>query len=815
MLAAAGHLLAATVTEFTEERFEWGRWPHGWSAVLTVGVVAAACYAVIWLYRNERGNASGRWRGALAGLRLIVLGVLLVIWLEPTLVRYLHRRVDAYTLVLVDRSASMQIEDEPLRGTASEGGPERVISRSEWSRRFLMAENWAALRRLAERNAVKFVAFGDSAEALATIPQGGRESETPEDAEADPLARVAWPEPTAPATDIGQAVRWAIESLAGAPVAGIVLISDGVITRGEDVESLSAFLRQRGIGVYAVGVGDPTPQKNARIVELTAPRNVFVDDPFEIVARAEAEGLEGQVLVAELYERSEREASEGPGRLVATQRASISADGEVPLLRFQRRVPQPASLTYVLRLVPQPGEWVTQDNEATTVVRVQDNRLRVLIVAGAPGWEYRLLTRLLERDRTIDVSCWLQSAERRAVRDGNTVIDHLPRRPEEIYEYDVIVLLDPDPREFDAGLCETLARWVTEHGGGLFFQASRKYSPAFLRSAASAALREVLPVEVDPAYADLVFNSLGAYQQTAWPVLVPERALDHPLVQQADDAATNAAVWARLGEVYWHYPLVRAKPLAVVLMEHANPQMRSADGPHVLYAAQYAGAGRTAFLAFDGTWRWRRFGEGYHARFWISAVRYLAAGRLLGGESRGVIRFDRDPCELGGSVRVSARLLDANYQPMRAPRVQAVWRTPDGESEPFVLHAVVDRPGWYEATYVPRALGLHEIRVALSGGPQKPPVELRGRLSVTPPNIELARARMDREALEELAGATPGGRYFSTAEAPALLEAIPARQEELVIPSAPVPLWDRGWVLALLVAALGCEWAVRKLLKML
>ncbi len=33
--------------------------------------------------------------------------------------------------------------------------------------------------------------------------------------------------------------------------------------------------------------------------------------------------------------------------------------------------------------------------------------LRVLLVAGAPTWDYRLVQTLLSRDKTIGLSCWL------------------------------------------------------------------------------------------------------------------------------------------------------------------------------------------------------------------------------------------------------------------------------------------------------------------------------------------------------------------------------------------------------------------------
>ena len=81
-----------------------------------------------------------------------------------------------------------------------------------------------------------------------------------------------------------------------------------------------------------------------------------------------------------------------------------------------------------------------------------EDQLRVLLVAGRPSYDYRHLTRLLERDRTIELSCWLQSADAHAVRDGNKTLVALPREPAEVFAYDALILLDPDPDELDGRL---------------------------------------------------------------------------------------------------------------------------------------------------------------------------------------------------------------------------------------------------------------------------------------------------------------------------------------------------------------------------
>ena len=117
---------------------------------------------------------------------------------------------------------------------------------------------------------------------------------------------------------------------------------------------------------------------------------------------------------------------------------------------------------------------------AGNVARVIAQKPRVLFIAGNAGKEYRYLKNHLTRDTTLSVSCWLQSADAAFNQEGDAPLTTLPKTEQELFGYDVIVMLDPDPREFDAAWAKLLARFVGDHGGGLAFIASNKFTTDFL-----------------------------------------------------------------------------------------------------------------------------------------------------------------------------------------------------------------------------------------------------------------------------------------------------------------------------------------------
>ncbi|MFQ5410751.1 MAG: hypothetical protein ACE5EC_00580 [Phycisphaerae bacterium] len=849
MLTADSHILAAgTTTVAVDEVFEFARWSSG-NALLVGGLLTgAALYAVVWMYRREaRGRIGPRLRWSMVVARVCALLLLGLIGLEPVLVKNIHRRLDAVTLVLVDESASMSLADryrreaDARRAEAAIGPipPDGAI-RTSLCERLLWGKKSQWLRSLTEKNDVKLFSFGDTLIEQGLIPRQPSPPVPTEDGDTratsqprstpdgDPSIRFT---PEGAATDIGMAVRGAIDSVAGAPIAGLVILTDGGFNRGEAPSVVGRFLKHRQIPLVAIGVGDPAEPVNVRVTRVAAPRSAFKNDPFRITVRIEAEGVGDEGFKLELLERRVGETDRATP--VETRTIHPDADGRFAPVVFERKVAEPGMLSYLARVVPLPFESVTTDNqrEVLPAVRILDDKMKVLLIAGSPSYDYRFLARLLERDETVDLATWLQSADILAVRDGNTVITELPNTIEALNHYDAIILLDCDPREFDPTWGSLAATFVSDHGGGLLVAAGNKYTGSFFRSPNMLSLVEVLPIVPDPE-AEIVINDLGHYQTRSWPILIPEDAGDDPILRLSDNPAETRAIWSLLGQVYWHYPVRREKPVARALMRHSNPRRINAFGPHVLFATQFVGTGRTAFLGINATWRWRRFDETYFNRFWIQTLRYLVEGKLLGGRARGQILTPKEQYDLGESVVLTVRALDEHFNPLLMPELDLLVRrgdTPpaaDGSvrasdeaaSQTVALSPIPGRYGYYEGRFVPGTVGLFKLRLdlpsAAAGGAGADSIE--HEIVVTKPDVEMRNTAMNRPGLKEFVEtASVTGRYLEIDEARQAAELIEDCSRTFVVRGRPRPLWNNTVVFSILIALLTLEWILRKKAKLL
>ncbi|MHB1156420.1 MAG: vWA domain-containing protein [Phycisphaerales bacterium] len=328
--------------------------PQSWRVFVLLAAAAAVAYGVVALYRRETGQIPLRWRLALAGVRLLILALILLILLGPALAISTHRTVEPVVVVLVDDSLSMSVRDRtPAPGSAAgnsnPASQSTGITRLQIVERLLTADHQKFLRDLTSRGQVRVMTFSHAVTLRQTLPAESetRQGEFIRPAEPDtpgssaPLPR-GQPVPplsaTGQATDLAGAMRDAVRSLAGRPVAGIVLITDGQNTEGDDPLVAADELASQSIPVYPIGIGDPAPPRNLRLVELWAPDSVFRDDPFLIQVQVAAEGFAGRTIPVRFSLQSVNpDGSAGPSTILETRNVTFTSDNDTQRLRLEHR----------------------------------------------------------------------------------------------------------------------------------------------------------------------------------------------------------------------------------------------------------------------------------------------------------------------------------------------------------------------------------------------------------------------------------------------------------------------------------------------
>ncbi len=796
--------------------FVWTHAPRSWWVFVMVAVVVALLWAVAALYRRELNACPPRIKMFLAGLRISTLLLLAVVWLGPGLAVSTQRVLEPYVVLLIDESLSMSLKDrypddevaEQVAAALSkrvdevrDQMPQRVVLVDH----ILNRDDALLVRELAALGKLRVLGFDGNVQQRQVIDY---DSDNPDASSIKPLRTN---EPVGTSTNIAQAVREALRSVSGSPIAAVVLITDGQNTEGDDPRMIADIARGQRVPLYTVGIGDPAPPRNLRVAEVWAPDSVFRDDPYLVQAQLRADGMTAATAEVQLIEHAVMpDGSLGEARSLQTKTASIG-EGDARV-SFEHTPTDAGNYIISVRITPQAGELLEADNERSINVKVLSDQARVLLVAGSPTWEYRMVSTLLMRDETTELSCFLQTMPSDMRQDGNTVINKLPVTAEELFEYDVLIFMDVNPSAFDQAWLDLLATFLGEHAGGFMWMSGPQYTAQFLSHFKTRQMTELLPVRIGELAA-MDIEALMMTHTTAWPLRVTATGADHALLRLDKNPTINRQMWEAMPGVYWSFPAQQAKPAAQLLIEHSDPRLNRREGARPLLVAGQYGPGRTIYMGFAGTWRWRKLGEKYFDQFWIQTVRYLVEGRLLGGRKRGRIATDRDVYAAGKRVTITARLFDTAYEPLELPMVNGQVRSPGMADREVQLHAVPNQPGQYQGNLIASHVGLNELIIKLSdddGGT----VRLGRQFTVELPRVELADSRLDRQLLVDMAERS-GGRYFQIDQVRELPKSIDAPTESIVIRGRPIELWDTSRVLILLVILLSVEWALRKRFKLL
>lgn len=808
----------------SDVHFTFVNLPQSWQALLLIFLLIAGGVAIYWLYRREMETCPTWVKAVLASLRIGVLLLLALIWLEPAIAYTRIRVRDPIICVLRDSSQSIAKEDsyadDALRqkvasvlGVNVQSLAASPKSRAEIINHLLAKDEQAFITELRKRGGVRIIDFSEKAVALESLPRiksGENESATSNNTASKKVTPLT---PEGRATDIEQAIR---EALALNPLAGIVLFSDGQHTGdNKPLYDIADQARDKGVPIFAAGFGDPTVSRDLKIKRVLVRDTVWKDEFFELSFTIAGQRIERQDIEVEVFgarKVEDPDADQPLGERVASKKITLPENGQITdKVRLEAK--EAGQFVYTAVVKPLFDESDETNNQlASGVVAVRsDDKMRVLMIAGAATWDYMMVERLLEREKNIDLSVWLQSLDKDRTQPGNIQIDSLPSKKEELFEYDAILLFDPNPDEFSSEWLQLVRdEYLRKHAGGLMYLAGPKYSNQFLTGTRTGLLADMLPVRFGDVRGAEVLEILSAQPQE-WPMRIVHANLDHPVMSLSDDASDSLFRWESMPGVYWSYPAEDVRPTAAVFLEHSNPAYWNDQSARPLMAAGRFGAAHTVYIGFNGTWRWRRIGIGaeYFDRFWIRAVQHLADGRKHGNKGRGYVLADREVYDVGQNVRISAQLLDASYNDLVAARVEATLTSPGSAPQTIMLDKIEGQPGKYEHSVKARRTGLYTLKVNLPTSAGEEDVDIRATYEVKMPDIEDEQDWLNENLLTEIANRSGGG-YYAIDKLMEIPAAIPDASEQVEIPGKPLRLWDKWLMLVLLVGLLCVEWAVRK-----
>jgi hypothetical protein len=819
-------LLAADSTgAFRAIEYDLPETPFEWTVCL--GVLALMLIFGVRILLRDTAELNRFWRYFLMTLRISALVGLIVVALNPQERTQKLAYRPSQVAVLVDRSLSMKFPETQAGPNDSESdATDNSNSDDSRTRSGAVAEllgDSGLLDELRKNHSVSVYSFDsalngphaafrsqDPRATAKTALAGAASASDPSDAE----AQFDWEQivdPTGLETRLGESLLELIRSTSGTSLSGIIVITDGASNSGIDPAKAIEAAKELKARVVTVGVGSRRQPVNLQIASIQAPSDVHVGDAFEISAFVQAQGLAGKGAKVELLGRPED--SEGDAKSLGTKDIVLSDDGLPVRVSFEQLENVAGEWEYFVRVRSdqQIVELSEGDNERRKSISVVDRKTRVLMIAGGPMRDYQFVRNMLYRHSAIQTDVWLQTADAAGAvsQEANRILTSFPESKYELFDYDVIVGFDPDWNRLTPEQLGLVSEWVFAQAGGLVVVAGDVYSSSLASDASLEKIRELYPVVLNR------FVNANSSSQTviqSWPFEFTREGKEAGFLQITEEQVSSAEVWKEFQGVYSAYPTSGAKAGATVYAYFSDPRTQSASGLPVLLASQYYGAGRVIYLGSPEMWRMRSIDEVYYDRFWTKSIREAGQARLKRGNNRGTLLLERNQFVLGQTVRVRAQLTDPQFNPLTAESVLAEVFDPDGRpmTPPVRMQRDANRAGQFVGSFRVSSPGVWRIDVPIpqSGN------QLSEKIDVVLPNLETDNARQNAQLLRRIAEDT-GGAYFPLSEAATEVpKRLPNRGEEFQIDQQLKTLWDREWLMYLLIGLLSIEWLTRKLLKL-
>jgi hypothetical protein len=805
------HLLGIDHAPWGEGGADWHvqflSFPRHGGAVLLLAAVAFAAWGVLYLYRRENRNLSLPIRVMLATLRMVVLLGVVSMLLEPVLVFTKQEFVPSNLLVLTDRSSSMDLRDAytdagsaaRLSAALKLSGPEQLREKTRLDLSTMLLRS-GLIEKLAANGdrIVKPMAF-----TAQVLP----------DATTRPTTAPVKDDVDRTTTALGTAIRQAISTHRGQPIAGVLVLTDGQSNAGEPPAKAAEFAASEGVPVVAVAMGTPEGPRNAKLTKLEASPVAFVRDPSPVRVIVESRGMNK----ADASVVLERSRDGGPWEEVARQQITLQENGSLQEVPFDIKEDRPTKLALRARLEDTGVELTKDDNATSGEMRIIRQKIRVLFIAGSTFPEVEFVRTAILRDSSLSASTWLQTADAQYEHPGNPAIKRLPITADEINEFDCIVMYDPDPSLWPDNFPQLLADFVSKAGGGMVYVAGERTTRTLFEGGTddpSRAWVRMLPVVSEPGlYRTDVSMKLSS--QSPWRLEITPEGKADPIFQFDKTPEKNEAILSNLPGMFWHYPATRAKPGATVLARHGDPRMRNEHGPHVLLATQLVGPGRTFFVGFDSTYRWRYLDEQYFDGFWARMIDRAGRGKQLGGRYPYTLTMDRATYRPGSQATITARFENLSDLDAGVDTLSGEVEVGDKPAIPLTLSPRAGERGVFEASFTIAQAGPHFVRAWQGDSDAKnaagaKPVTLQFDADL--PNLEYERPGIDLATLQQVASITHGG-VFDASQADQIAAAFRVGKIARVLEDRK-EIWNAPLIFGTILAALFAEWVLRKKYRM-
>jgi len=709
---------------------------------LLVFVLFVAILFSYFIYKHTIPPVNRFFRMVLFCLRSLALIVLIILLFHPILSirhKYLQKQSVA---ILVDKSRSLQIKDSN-------------VERADLINSILKDGIWEELN---EDFSLHLFPFSNTIDTTFTI---------------DNIDSLKY---DGEGTDISGALEISKSRLLNQFYSNAILISDGIFNMGENPEF---YAQQYGSPIQTIGVGDPTEKKDIVLNQVLTNDVVYANNRIPVDVTISHIGFKGKKIQVLLKQDN---------KIIDQQNLTLEDDNLEKHVKLSYLTEEPGFQKYQIDIPVLSEEFTRRNNTRNIVVKVLESKMRILLLAGEPGLDFKFIKRALEVDENIELTSLVQR------KDGgfyprinlNSIIQK---------DFQLFIFLGfprwTIPRSFSNFLSDKLIKQKKP----LFFFQGNNQNATTLRQ-----FTEILPFDI------------GSRPQTVREVVVNPTILgeDSPIVLLTDNRSENQKNWNDLPPIFTFVSNFTPFADSDILLD-INPILSNlpASGNYrkPILISRTFGEQKTLVFLGQGLWRWdfMMWGVGKSNNLLLTFLERSVRWLITRDELKRV-RFTTDKMiyQSGNQVYMQAQVYTDDYRPVENASVD-LQVLHENEQQEFHLESLGN--GKYQTQFRVFEGGDYIFQGEAKRGDQFFGADT-GNFSVGEFDVEFQQTKMNENLLQKVAQLS-GGKYFTPQNFREVANELPVENKEQ-IRIQEINLWNEWLVLILFLLLLAFEWIIRR-----
>ena len=682
----------------------------------------------VYVYRYTIPAVSRAKKILLVTLRTLALLLLLFVIFEPILTLTKKILLEPVNLIFVDNSRSIQIKD----GTHREESIDNFLKEANSNNLFSNS---------------KLYSFGNNVK-----PAG-----------IDSLSKINFSEGSTNFSKIFSKVK---EDKSN--ISSVIIISDGVITDGANPLYTAEKLN---IPVFTVGVGDTTRHKDIEIKNVLYNEYIYAQTPTIIQGTILNNGFGNQSTTVSFYEND---------LLLEQKTIKLSADG-VQNINFTYTPQNGGEKKLTIEISHLEGEFTSANNKKIFYLNVLSNKIKALIISGAPSADLSFIKNTLMEDKNLTVNSITQIGQNNFLEKNN--------RKELIDSSQILFLIGFPTGETPDELLNEVYTAVNNKDKPFFITLSGKTDFSKLKQ-----LQKELPFTAA--------NPLPGFTEVQPNISTAES--DNPLIQNNAPAPIEA--WNNLPPVLQPTAGYNSKPEDEVI---STVKINNVPINSPLIVTRILGSKRSIAVLAKDIWKWKLQTADDNLNlfdnFILNSVKWLNTSEK---QRQVTIRTTKKNYSSGEEIDFTGQVYDETFNPVSDAEVKV---QVNGEKENYNLTLNAAGNGLYQGNLQINKSGNYRYSGEAIQNGKKLGTDA-GKFNIGELNIEMINPQMNYSFLSSLANET-GGKFFNASNDNQLFSIIKnlnkrAAKEKTNV--SEIKLWSNEWLMAIAILLFALEWFFRK-----